>query len=420
MSAATGRSQLAGRLTWPQRWPAGWAEVPAAALFKERRDRADESLIQLTPSQAHGVLPQTEYMARTGSRVVLALAENVNMRRVARDDFVIHLRSFQGGIEWSGHAGRVSAAYTVLRPTGSQVPGYYRWLLKSTAYVQLLRVTTNQLRDGQSIRYADFKRVPLPVPPVDEQRAIADYLDRETARIDELIAKQERLIELLRERRRAVLEHAVCRGLDGGVTLARSNDPMLPDYPEHWKRTRLRHCADSLNFRRVPLSAEERGHRQGPYPYYGASGVIDHVDNYLFDEPLVLVSEDGANLLARSTAIAFGASGSYWVNNHAHVLKPRSGVATTFLSERLEAMDVAPVVTGAAQPKLTAEALMSLPLALPPETEQHSIAAAILEVADKIDALIAKAERFIELSKERRAALITAAVTGQIDVKAAA
>ena len=131
------------------------------------------------------------------------------MQKVERGDFVIHLRSFEGGIEFSRLDGKVSNAYTVLTPGESGDANYWRWLLKSRRYIEALRVTVNQLRDGQSIKYKDFVRVPLPLPPLAEQREIADHLDRETAKIDALIAKAERFIELAQERRAALITAAV-------------------------------------------------------------------------------------------------------------------------------------------------------------------------------------------------------------------
>ncbi|MBB4907073.1 restriction endonuclease subunit S [Actinophytocola algeriensis] len=259
---------------------------------------------------------------------------------------------------------------------------------------------------------------PWLVPPLDEQRAIADYLDRETARIDTLIEEQQRLIEMLRERRRVLATRAVCFGVDEDVELRDSGDPVVGLVPRHWTVKAVRYWLESLDGRRIPLSGEERADRRGDFDYYGASGVIDRVNDYLFDEPLVLVSEDGANLLMRSTPIAFAAKGRYWVNNHAHVLRPLSDGDVDFWAQRLEALDVTTVVSGAAQPKLTAGALMGLRVSAPDDVdEQRRIAAYLAKQTSKIDTLITESELFVELSRERRAALITAAVTGQIDVR---
>ncbi|MFZ2172704.1 MAG: restriction endonuclease subunit S [Rhodococcus sp. (in: high G+C Gram-positive bacteria)] len=406
---------------WIDVLPKGWYLVPAKAAFTERREPNWPDDVHLTPSQIHGVLPQAEYMAKTGNSVVQNIQGQDNMKHVEPDDFIIHLRSFQGGIERSKYSGKVSTAYTVLKPSDRVVPSYFRWLLKSNGYIQELRTTTNQLRDGQSIKFADFAKVQLPCPPRSKQRAIADYLDRETARIDTLIEEQQRLIEMLRERRRVLVTRAVCFGVDEDVELRDSGDSVVGLVPRHWTVKAVRHWMESLDGQRIPLSGEERADRRGGFDYYGASGVIDQVDGYLFDEPLVLVSEDGANLLMRSTPIAFAAKGRYWVNNHAHVLRPLGDGDVDFWAQRLEALDVTTVVSGATQPKLTAGALMGLRVSAPDGVdEQRRIAAYLAEQTSKIDVLIAESELFVELSRERRTALISAAVTGQIDVREAA
>lgn len=172
------------------------------------------------------------------------------------------------------------------------------------------------------------------------------------------MAEQEQLITLLKEKRQVVISHAVTKGLDPSVPMKDSGVEWLGEVPEHWDVGPIKRFFTVLDSRRVPLSSEERSYKQGIYPYYGASGVIDHVDNFLFEEDLILVSEDGANLMNRSTPIAFIARGKYWVNNHAHILRPCDD-AMTFWCERIESIDLTPVITGAAQPKLTIDALVN-------------------------------------------------------------
>ena len=271
---------------------------------------------------------------------------------------------------------------------------------------------------GQKRVPDDFVRTLVwAVPPVGEQTAIAHFLDHETAKIDALIAEQEKLIHLLAEKRQATLSHAVTRGLDPAAPMKDSGVAWLGEVPAHWEVGAVKRFFRSLDGRRVPLSAEERGGRQGEFPYYGASGVIDSIDDFIFDEDLVLVAEDGANLLNRSSPIAFVATGKYWVNNHAHILKP-TDENVRFWAERIEVIDLEPVVTGAAQPKLTIEALMNLPISAPPTNEERAAIGTFIDAeTTRLDTLRAEAERAIALLKERRAALIAAAVTGQIDVR---
>ena len=190
----------------------------------------------------------------------------------------------------------------------------------------------------------------------------------------------------------------------------------LGDIPEHWEVKKLKYVMQSLDSKRVPLSSEERGDMADRiYDYYGASGIIDKVENYIFDEPLLLVGEDGANLLSRSTRLVFIAKGKYWVNNHAHILKPTFGLLE-FYCEILEICDFSVWVTGSAQPKLTAENLMNIELAVPSIKEQTDIVKFIETETAIINDKINLTKQEIELLKEYRQALIFEAVTGKIKV----
>jgi type I restriction enzyme S subunit len=265
----------------------------------------------------------------------------------------------------------------------------------------------------------------LPLPALAEQRAIADFLDRETLRLDTLLAKKRTLIERLKEKRTALISRTVTRGLPPDAARAAGLDPhpklkpsgidWLGDVPEHWTVARVSHRFRNLDARRIPLAGEDRSILEKIYPYYGASGIIDYVDDYIFDEPLILVAEDGANLLSRSTPLAFIASGKYWVNNHAHILKPIDGDIRYWVGV-LQTFDFTPLISGAAQPKLTSDRLGSVPVPSPPRLEQRAIGDFLDRETSKIDSMVATVETAIERLLEYRTALITAAVTGKIDV----
>ncbi len=139
----------------------------------------------------------------------------------------------------------------------------------------------------------------------------------------------------------------------------------------------------NLDRKRIPVKAADRRH--GPYPYYGASGVVDHVDDYLFEGLHLLVAEDGENLRSRKTPIAFLADGRFWVNNHAHVLQGNGDNDTRYLSYALEAKDISGYVTGSAQPKLSQAALAAIEVPAPPLNVQRAFAATLGALDDKIE-----------------------------------
>lgn len=140
-------------------------------------------------------------------------------------------------------------------------------------------------------------------------------------------------------------------------------DPV--DNPKELAIKTLPEIGENLDSRRIPITGGDR--KEGIYPYYGASGIVDYVDDYIFDEDILLISEDGANLLARVTPIAFPASGKVWVNNHAHVMRFKSMAMQTYVEYMLNMIDISHYVTGTAQPKLNQAKLNSIPIPVPDE-----------------------------------------------------
>ena len=162
-------------------------------------------------------------------------------------------------------------------------------------------------------------------------------------------------------------------------------DDEIPfEIPKGWEWERFGNIMINKDSERVPLSVAQRQQLKKTYDYYGASGVIDKVDKYLFDKDLLLIGEDGANLINRSTPIAFIAKGKYWVNNHAHVLDVCSGMALSYVALFINAISLVDYVTGTAQPKMNQEKMNSILLAIPPVKEQHRI----LEKMSMVDAFI--------------------------------
>ena len=149
-----------------------------------------------------------------------------------------------------------------------------------------------------------------------------------------------------------------------------------------WEQRKLGNIVDFLDGQRKPLKESDR--IKGKYPYYGASGIIDYINDYLFDENLVLLSEDGANIIDRNYPICFIATGKYWVNNHAHVLKVKAGVIDKFICESLERLDYTKFNTGTAQPKLNQDICQKIVITIPNEDEQKCIS----EFLDRINNII--------------------------------
>lgn len=159
------------------------------------------------------------------------------------------------------------------------------------------------------------------------------------------------------------------------------------DIPNSWEWTRFGDISINMDSERIPLSVTQRRNLDKIYDYYGASGVIDKVDKYLFDRPLMLIGEDGANLLARTKPIAFIARGKYWVNNHAHVIDFPNGIDMKYMTFYMNAINLAAYVTGTAQPKMNQARMNGILIAIPPITEQHRIVAKLEELLPLCDQL---------------------------------
>jgi type I restriction enzyme, S subunit len=162
------------------------------------------------------------------------------------------------------------------------------------------------------------------------------------------------------------------------------------ELPACWVWVRFGDASINRDGERIPVSSSERDNRDKTYDYYGASGVIDKIDGYLFDKTLLLIGEDGANLINRSTPIAFLAHGKYWVNNHAHVIDTTHPELMTYLALFINAISLEPFVTGTAQPKMNQAKLNSIVIALPPLAEQSRIVTRVQELMQLCDALEAK------------------------------
>ncbi len=163
------------------------------------------------------------------------------------------------------------------------------------------------------------------------------------------------------------------------------SDEIPFDIPDSWEWCRFGTATVNRDSERIPLSVAEREKLDKIYDYYGASGVIDKVDRFLFNKPLLLIGEDGANLLLRSKPIAFIAKGEYWVNNHAHVLDTIGGLCMEYICAYINSINLSPYVTGTAQPKMNQEKMNSILVPIPPTKEQHRIVAKIEELTPYIE-----------------------------------
>ena len=199
---------------WMGDIPTDWEMIPSKRLFIEGKARKYADDKPATASQKYGIILQEDYMRIENKRIVIATQGLDDWKHVNINDFVISLRSFQGGIERSEIVGCVTWHYIVLLPQNNVEPRYFKWLLKSRHYIKALRGTSEFIRDGQDLRYSNFSQIPLPLITIEEQNEIADYIETEIAKIDGAIPVIEKQIALLQEYRTRLISDVVTGQVD--------------------------------------------------------------------------------------------------------------------------------------------------------------------------------------------------------------
>jgi type I restriction enzyme S subunit len=237
-----------------------------------------------------------------------------------------------------------------------------------------------------------FRSAPLCIPSPSEQQKIANCLSS----LDELIAAQARKVEALKTHKKGLMQQLFPRE---GEAQPRLRFPEFGNAGD-WAVKPLGKVAENLDNQRIPITSSDR--KEGDVPYYGASGVVDYVNGFIFDEDLLCVSEDGANLVARTYPIAFPIAGKTWVNNHAHVLKFEAACTQKFVEVFLNAIKLDDFITGMAQPKLNKAMLESIPIPIPSVSEQKRIA----DCLTALDALVSAANQEFDTLKTHKQGLM--------------
>lgn len=199
---------------WLPSIPSNWKPVPAKALFRSVSEFRHDGDPMLAATQKYGLIEQTEYMRLEGRRIVLANDNLDKWLHTEPNDFIISLRSFQGGLEMCNKPGCVTWHYVVLRPQRDVYPNFYKWFFKSAAYIGALQKTSDFIRDGQDLRFSNFVKVGLFIIPMDEQKEIAAYLDREIPKYDALIENLEKQIAQITEYRTHLISDVVTGQVD--------------------------------------------------------------------------------------------------------------------------------------------------------------------------------------------------------------
>jgi len=424
-------------MVWAGDLPSHWSTPRMKHILRERSQKGfpDEPLLAAT--QTKGVVRKEEYENRT----VVALKDLHLLKLVCERDFVISLRSFQGGIEYARHRGIISPAYTILYPERSPNQGYLAWLFKSKPYIENLTLHVTGIRQGQNIDYDRLRRSQIPLPPPDEQAAIVRFLDHADRRIRRYIRAKRQLIALLNEQKQAIIHRAVTRGLDPNARLKPAGVEWLGEVPEDWNVLRLaRVIADGPRNGISPpvnengaiesfsISAIRDGRveiREGDKKFVSGDKAALEAAYCLRAGDVLLVRGNGnIRLVGKAGLVEHDMPGRIYPD-----LLMRVRVSSKCLPQYLVLLLNCPIgrdqiemvaKTAVGTFKVNNQQVRQMCFALPPIEEQQAIIEWLGDELKTVNAMSSRAEEEIALLREFRTRLIADVVTGKLDVRDAA
>lgn len=414
---------------WLGEIPSHWDMRKMKFTFEERREKGFPNLPLLAATQNHGVIRKQDYENRT----VEATKALETLKLVEKGDFVISLRSFQGGIELSHERGIISPAYTVLRPSHIS-SAYFKHLGKSPVFIQLLKSMVTGIREGQNIDYGKLRENLIPIPSLGEQNAIAKYLDSVTAKIDEAIAQQQKMIDLLNERKQIIINKAVTKGLDPNVKMKPSGIDWIGEIPEHWNMCKLGALGTTINgishdstyfgsgfpfvsysdvYKNYALPAEVNGLAQSSMSERNVFSVCE--GDVFFTRTSETAEEIGftstclkniPNAVFAGFLIRFRPKVGYLDKNFSKYYF-RAPIHRSYFVKEMNLVIRA---------SLSQQLLKGLIVLLPPIKEQVEIASYLDKRVCEIDNLIINYKKQISLLQERKQIIINDVVTGKVKV----
>ncbi len=418
---------------WLGEVPEHWETRRLGYFFKERRDKVSDKDFEPLSVTMNGIVPRIETAAKTD--------DGENRKRVCIGDFVINSRSDRKGSSGvSSLSGSVSLISTVLEPQGEVVGGFIHHLLRSVAFQEeFYRYGKGIVADLWSTNYSEMRNILLAVPSVEEQNGITSFLDLETAKIDELVAEQRRLIELLKEKRQAVISHAVTKGLNPGVPLRDSGIEWLGEVPEHWDVVALKRGITKIGQGWSPqCESDVAAEGEWGVVKVGCCNRFNMVETEQKKLPAEITPmieyeiQDGDILMSRGNTLDLVGMATMATNVRPRLLLSdlvyrfravENQFDAAFLVHSLRSKNVRTQVeceavgSSATMKKVSQEVVRNFFVCKPSVLEQQEIANYLAAMSAEFDNLEGEATRGIELLQERRTALISAAVTGKIDVR---
>ena len=419
-------------IEWLGEMPEGWGNTEVRWTFQRAKVTNCPTETLLSVYRDYGVIPKDSRDDNWNRE-----SEDLSAYQlVCEGDLVTNkMKAWQGSIAVSSFRGIVSPAYYVYKSIHSERNEYFHYLLRSKPYILHYGIISKGIRVNQwDLEHEAFRLTPILLPSKKEQQAIAAYLDRETSHIDALIAKKTRSIEILREKRQAMITQAVTKGLNPNAKMKDSGIEWIGEVPEGWDIGKVAYGFNVLLGKM--LQPQPQSNHDKSVPYYRSANVqwekitgkieemwasTGDLEKYAVKTGDLLVCEGGE--AGRSAIVTNVENYPTIIQNAVHRVRALLGFDTKFLLRFLQAVSSAGWIyilcNKSTISHFTQEKFNELVCTFPPLLEQQAIAAYLDENCAKIDSIISKTERSIELLKEKRQALITAAVTGKIDVREA-
>ena len=406
-------------IDWLSLIPCDWVIKRNKSLFYEVNERCVDGskLTLLSVSEYTGVTPRVSII-KDGE--FETHAESLDGYKICKSgDIVMNIMlAWKRATATSRFDGIVSPAYSVYRGRGSVDTRYYHYLFRTDICADMFKRYSTGIIDSRLRLYPDvFLSLSSPVPSLEEQSRIADFLDTECGRIDAVIEQTRASIEEYKKLKQSVITQAVTKGIRPNRPMKDSGVEWIGEIAENFEIKKLKYLCYILDQYRSPVTADQRNQEaEILYDYYGASGAIDKIDGYTIDDHVMLIGEDGANLRLRNLPLMYEVNGKAWINNHAHILKPRENVDFDYLFFALESLDINTYITGSAQPKLSQENLKQIWVPVPDYEEQREIAQYLKGKSAEIDGIIDRKQHFLTELENLKRTIIYEYITGKKEV----
>lgn len=329
------------------------------------------------------------YISRGNKMITLEGLNNSSAKLLPKDTVCLTSRAPIGYVAIAEKELCTNQGFKSFLPSPTYLAKFLYWYLKGNKELLESKASGTTFLELSASKAATIE---FPLPPLSEQQRIVERIEELFAKLDEAKERLQEAADSFAVRKVAILHKA----FTGELTKQWRRENGVSD--ESWEEKKLSEITKNQDSKRIPLSKSQRNNMNRIYDYYGASGIIDKVDDYIFEGKKLLIGEDGANLVTRSKDIAFIADGKYWVNNHAHILDVKDTVLLMYLCHYINNMDLIPYVTGSAQPKLTQAKMNNIKIPLPTLPEQR-------EIVRLIDDLLAR-ERKAQQAAEQALASI--------------